>query len=130
MISIKKLISVPKDGNEMVSRKTQATPFRVAGVVINKKSAKAYNIEILMDEEMLTLDSNVKVSCSCHDFKFRWAYVLYKQDALLKPNEYVLEPPKVTNPDHNINACKHLHKFMSDERDRTLKSFSKKLNQL
>lgn len=126
MIALKKLASEPKDGSTMISRKSASVPFRVEGIVINKKSGKGYNIAVLMDSEKLELTSNLKVSCSCHDFKFRWAYVLYKQDALLTPNQFVLDPPKITNPSENISACKHIHKFMNDEVDRTLKTFSRR----
>ena len=130
MISLKVLSNPPKDGDLMISRKSNTKPFRVEGIVVNKKSGKSYNIAILSDKEQLEMDSQVKVSCSCHDFKFRWAYVLFKQDALLNPREYVLEPPKVTNPEGNVKACKHIHKFISDEVDRSLKTFSSRKGKL
>lgn len=130
MINIQKLIQPPKDFDTMIARKTRVQDYIIDGVVINKKSGKGYNVAIHMDTEQLTPKSNLKVYCSCSDFKFRWAYVLYKQGALLNPKEFVLEPPKKTNPDNKMNACKHIHTFMKTELDHTLKSFSSKKGEL
>jgi len=130
MINIKKLIQPPKDFFDMVARKGKDDKFHISGIVINKKSTKGYNVEIEMDTEHLTPDSNLKVSCTCDDFKFRWAYVLYEQDALLNPKTFVLEPPKKTNPKGNTNACKHIHTFMKTELDNSLKSFAKSKNRI
>ena len=54
-------------------------------------------------------DTPVKVFCSCPDFQFRWAYVLYEHSTLLHPDSFVLEPPKKTNPGMKLGACKHLN---------------------
>ena len=124
MINIMKLAKEPKDYNDFVARKVSAQPYIVKGLVINKKTNKAYNIDIHMDTEELTQDTKVKVSCSCEDFKFRWAYVLYKEGALLNPNTFVLEPPKKTNPDQIMNDCKHIHAFVKNEMSGKLKTFS------
>jgi len=130
MIEIQKLANEPKDFNTMVSRKNGTLPFLVKGVVINKKSGKAYNIDIHMDTEKMTAQSKVKVACSCDDFKYRWAYTLHQKGSLLNPKSFVLEPPKITNPDGNVNACKHIHTFIKTELSKTLKSFSTRKNKL
>ena len=126
MISIQKLMQPPKDFNTMVARKTGSQDYRVDGVVVNKKSGKGYNVSIQMDTKKMEPNSNVKVMCSCDDFKFRWAYVLYTKGALLNPKNFVLEPPNKTNPNQTMNACKHIHTFIKAEMDNTLKTFSKR----
>ena len=60
----------------------------------------------------MQIDSNIKVACTCEDFKFRWAYVLYQQGALLNPKTFQLTPPDKTNPQGKMNACKHIHTFI------------------
>ena len=78
-----------------------------------------------MDTEKLAANSKVRVACTCDDFKFRWAYILYQRGALLHPNRFVLEPPKITNPNMEINACKHIHTFIKNEFNKGLKIISK-----
>jgi len=124
MVNIKVLDRAPKDIESMVTRKSGITPYNIRGVVINKKSGKSYNIEIQMDTEKLTSDSNVRVACSCDDFQYRWAYVLWQKGALLNVKKYVIEPPKKTNPDMKMSACKHIHAFVTNELSGTLKTFN------
>jgi len=124
MIDIKLLSKEPKDLNTMVTRKVESRDFIVRGTCVNKKSGKAYNIDIHMDTEEMLPTSKIKVACSCDDFKFRWAYVLSQKGALLNPKNFVLEPPKKTNPDQVMNACKHIHAFIKNELDGKLKQFS------
>jgi len=130
MINILQLVKEPKDFATMVPRKTGSIDFIVKGVVVNKKSGKGYNVEIHMDTQKLEKKSNLKVACSCDDFQYRWAYVLAQKGALLNPKRYVLEPPKKTNPDQNVNACKHIHTFLKVELDKSLKTFSGKKGSL
>jgi len=79
------------------------TDKQVVATVKNK-----YRCEIESSESGWTADTKVKVFCSCPDFQFRWAYVLWKHDALLHPDSFVLEPPKEKNPGMKVGACKHL----------------------
>lgn len=130
MINIKFLSKEPKDITTMVVRKVSSLPYIIRGAAVNKKTGKAYNIDIHMDTEDLSNKSNLKVACSCDDFKYRWAYSLHQKGALLNPKNFVLEPPKKTNPDLNINACKHIHAFIKTELAGTLKRFSARQNQL
>ena len=130
MILITKLSKEPKDFNTMVSRKVPSIPYVVNGVVVNKKSGKAYNVEIHMNTEELSATSKVKVACTCDDFKFRWAYALDQKGALLNPKKFRLDPPTKTNPDESVNACKHIHTFIKTELAKTLKGFSNRTNKL
>ena len=130
MISLQDLAKQPKDYNTMVARKTGSTLNKVEGVVINKKSGKGYNVVISMDTEEMQPNSMLKVYCNCDDFKFRWAYVLDQKDALLFPSKFRLDPPKSTNPDQVMNACKHIHTFIKSESDKGLKTFSKRKGSL
>ena len=59
-------------------------------------------------------ETPVKVYCSCHDFQFRWAYVLHQHKALLYTENFVLEPPKHRNPGMVVGACKHLAAVAND----------------
>ena len=126
MIPVKDLIKPPKDLDTMITRKVNDFDYKVNGVAVNKKSGKGYNITIMMDTKELTMDSNVKVVCTCEDFKYRWAYVLYTKDALLNPKTFQLTPPEKTNPNEVMNACKHIHAFMKNEMEHKLKTFSKR----
>ena len=58
--------------------------------------------------------TQVTVDCTCPDFQFRWAYVLWKHDGLLYPEKYVLEPPKKKNPGMTVGACKHVTRVIQD----------------
>jgi hypothetical protein len=128
MIDITKLLKAPKDIDTMVTRKNGSQDYIVNGVAVNKKSGKAYNITVHMDTKDMTDKSKVKVACTCEDFKFRWAYVLWKQDALLNPKTFQLTPPDKTNPDQTMSACKHIHAFMANEMDHKLRTFSGRKN--
>ena len=124
MINIKELYDKPKDLETMVTRRTSEQDYILSGVAINKKSGKAYNVDIQMNTKKLEESSDIKVACTCDDFQFRWAFVLNEKGALLNPKKYVLEPPKKTNPDNVMNACKHIHAFIKNELDGKLKQFS------
>lgn len=130
MIHISKIMKPPKDHDTMITRKDNHFDYIVNGVAINKKSKKAYNITIHMDTKEMTPDSKVKVVCNCEDFKFRWAYVLWTKDALLNPRMFQLTPPEKTNPDETMNACKHIHSFIKNEMDKTLRAFSNRKDSL
>lgn len=126
MIAVKLLAKPPKDHDTMLTRKVSGQEYMIQGVAVNKKSHKAYNIEIQMDTKELEPTSKVKVVCNCEDFKFRWAYVLHTQGALLNPRNFQLTPPEKTNPNEVMNACKHIHAFIKNEFDHMLKTFSNK----
>lgn len=59
-------------------------------------------------------EARVQVSCTCPDFQYRWAYVLYKHGSLLNKENYVLEPPKERNPAMKIGCCKHAAKTLRE----------------
>jgi len=126
MIPFQDLTRAPKDADTMIMRKNDTVDYRLTGVAVNKKSGKAYSLEVEMNTKKLEPDSMVKVACTCHDFKFRWAYALDQVGALLNRNMYVLKPAKITNPDNDTKVCKHLHTFMKLELEHMLKHFSKR----
>lgn len=84
----------------------------LAGIVVSKNSGKAYSIQIQMDTNELQVNSNIKVFCNCDNFKFQWAYVLHKHNALIAPQNFILLPPKQTNPNLDIGCCKHIKVFL------------------
>jgi hypothetical protein len=130
MVTIKSLAHAPKDIDTMLTRKVAGQDYMIQGVALNKKSHKSYNIELQMDTKTMEPDSMVKVVCNCEDFKFRWAYVLSEQGALLNPRNFQLTPPVKTNPDETLNACKHIHAFIHQEMKHALKVFSNRKNAL
>ena len=93
-------------------RETKDEPNLIAGFVISKGSGKAYSIQVQMDTKTLGASSGVKVFCNCDNFKFQWAYVLHKFDALIAPQNFILLPPKQTNPNQVIGCCKHIKVFL------------------
>lgn len=113
---VNELLIEPKnklDPNLLVTR-TWAINKDILGVlVINKdpKSQKAYNILIQSNSYPITENSSVKVFCNCDNFKFQWAYVLDQKQSLLNPNngQFILTPPKQTNPNQDIGVCKHVY---------------------
>lgn len=102
-----------KDMNDFGEfRETKHDNHILSGFVVSKNSGKPYAIQIQMDTELFSLNSRVKVFCNCDDFKFRWAYVLHKFNALIAPQNFVLLPPKQTNPNMEIGCCKHIKVFL------------------
>ncbi len=130
MLNIQNFIHQPKDAHTMVARKGSSKDYEIKGVVVNKKTSRGYNVEMQMDTEKLTSKSNLRVYCSCHDFKFRWAYPLSLEGALMHPNDFQLTPAKITNPDNLTNACKHIHIFVKYELDNALRTFGPQENEL
>jgi len=72
---------------------------------------QAYVVKIrAIDPEITTIsgDTKVQVYCNCHDFIYRRAYCLSRDDALLISEGFVLTPAEKTNPTCNKKACKHV----------------------
>lgn len=93
-------------------RETQHENGVLAGFVVSKSSGKAYTIQVQMNTPTLKSDSMVKVFCNCDNFKFQWAFVLHKHNALIAPQNFILLPPKQTNPNQDIGCCKHIKVFI------------------
>ena len=79
--------------------------------------AKSYQVDIMFsDAEILakTTDktskeifnlSNVKLQCSCDDFKYRYRYIATKGNFVIGVKQYIF--PKVTNKRLKGTVCKH-----------------------
>lgn len=130
MIKVTDIERFPKEGDDFISRKSSETNHIIKGIVINKRTSKAYNVIIELDTPRLEKDSKAAVYCTCEDFRFRWAAILYTKQALLYPNRFRLDPPKITNPDGISNACKHIHHFVNQEYKMMLHRFSTKKGEL
>lgn len=66
----------------------------------------------LKGESMWNRD--VHVSCSCPDWKYRWAWVASKggfSHKLGRPGDPTDEAPQQTNPDRKVSLCKHLYQL-------------------
>ena len=96
----------------------------LGGLVISKKTQKSYNIMCQLDTVKFEENSKVRVFCNCDDFAFRRAYVLAKQDALLRPHDFILTPPKKTNPNEILSVCKHIKVFLLLKYQKKLKTIS------
>lgn len=105
-------------------RETQHGDEILAGIVVSKQSGKAYSIRIQMDSEFLDANTKVKVYCNCENFKFQWAYVLNKHNALIAPQNFILLPPKQTNPDLKIGCCKHIKVFLELAHEKRLRKLN------
>ena len=82
--------------------------------VRSEKSDEAYLVQILgesMTNNELSLNTTVKVRCSCPDFTWRFGPYNYEHRALLG-KKYPLYTKKTNrppvNPDHIPGLCKHL----------------------
>lgn len=59
-------------------------------------------------------ESNLKVHCSCPDFKYRFAYWASKHG--YKASYYEMRPAKIRNPKDSLgSACKHVLAIMSNK---------------
>jgi len=64
-------------------------------------------VKYLTTVTFIDSDLHVRVSCSCHDFLYRWEVPLNKKGAAAI--EYSNgEPTRVTNPSNISGMCKHL----------------------
>ena len=74
---------------------------------------RIYYVSIGTPDVVLNNNSFVSVYCSCPDFAYTFAYVLYKNNSLLYPNEFPIEfltiPPKKRNPQQIPFVCKHCY---------------------
>lgn len=86
--------------------------FKVRSVDSNN----IYYVSIGTKNVQINFNSYIKVYCTCPDFAYTYAYVLYKNDALLYPDEFPVEfktiPPKKRNPDQIIFICKHVYTIL------------------
>ena len=66
-----------------------------------------YQVEVVgVDNFYRIYESPVKVSCSCPDIKFRFAYVLERKKAIVKKLSNG-KPPLIRNPTYTPMTCKH-----------------------
>ena len=68
-----------------------------------------YVVKIESDTPKILPTSKVKVYCSCLDFRYRLAYCFDQNGGLLTQPDFVLEPPKETNPNCIVRSCKHIN---------------------
>lgn len=115
MLRADEFMNIPSDSASMVVRRGEVIKHKISGAIVNKKSQSAYTVKVEMDTEVLVPHSQIRVSCSCDDFQFRWAWVLDQRGALLDRGRFVLTPPNVTNPEHKLGACKHVNEFIRNE---------------
>lgn len=73
---------------------------------VSKSSSTGSSVSYESEIQFLT-GNNVKLSCSCDDFLFRFEYALYRKGAadIRHSNG---EPPEVRNPSFTPGCCKHL----------------------
>ena len=78
--------------------------------------AKTYQVELMFSDvdEMakaglsasdILVKSNVKLQCSCEDFKYRYRYIATKGGFVLGNEQNIM--PKITNPNLSGALCKH-----------------------
>lgn len=58
--------------------------------------------------------SDLKVDCTCPDFRYRFAYVATKKR--FKANKPEKRPAKIRNPENKGYCCKHLLKVLNNKR--------------
>jgi len=99
----------------VLSYHTDSTGLNIVDFKIHSQTEDDlfYYVSIGTYDTYLTLNSKIKVYCSCPDFAYTFAYVLYKHNALLYPEEFPIEfktiPPKKRNPYQIPFVCKHLY---------------------
>jgi len=97
----------------------------ISGIITRKTTdpknlGRSYHVVLDWNDSKLTMNSDIKVSCSCTDFSARWRWVLNKHKGYyIGKNMFTLndlsltQPPNVTNPDYNLGVCKHLEFALS-----------------
>lgn len=76
------------------------------GRPVRQETPHKYVTMILFVDDKL----NVKVSCSCADFLYRWEWALWNRGAA--DIEYSNgDSPEINNPQYKISSCKHLFKL-------------------
>jgi len=99
----------------IIGFKTLEDGLKVMDFKIHSQSDeyKLYYVSIGTYDTVLTPDSKIKVYCTCPDFAYTFAYVLYKRRALLYEEEFPIEfktiPPRHRNPYQIPFACKHVY---------------------
>jgi len=92
-----------KDGLPTATAKTYTPREYKSGRVVESHDKNRYVSSIKFLDKKL----NVKVSCSCPDYCFRWEYANHRQGAsdIIYGNG---EPPVETNPNLHLGLCKHI----------------------
>lgn len=81
---------------------------------------KRINLRMVIQalREAFDATDNIKVRCTCPDFKYRFMHYAWRYDYLYgDPTPGTEAPPDITNPDNAIGAtCKHLDLFLANKR--------------
>lgn len=89
-------------------------------VKVTNGDSRKINYQMVLKALRIAFDKtdDVKVRCSCADFKYRFMYWAYKNGYLYGPPDRGTEEfPEKTNPDDALGAtCKHLDLFLSNKR--------------
>ena len=97
----------------------------VSGIITRKSNdpkdfGRSYHVVVDWEDENISINSKVKLSCSCTDFSARWRWVLNKHDGYyIGKNMFTLndkslmDAPDITNPEHKLGICKHLEFTLS-----------------
>lgn len=78
------------------------------GIFVSKTMREIVSVSL---DNALTYD-DIRVDCSCPDFKYRFAYVAYINDYNFSTPPQTI-PALVRNPNNNGSACKHVIKVLS-----------------
>lgn len=86
-------------------------------VKVTQRRIDRINLQMVIKALRVAFDAtdDVKVDCTCSDFRYRFAYVATKNGYKFgKPEN---RPSDITNPDDNIGStCKHLSLLLSNKR--------------
>ncbi len=107
-----KEVKLVKKGERRIARAKTSSTHDING---NKK-AGGFTTYVTSVEP---LGRYVKISCTCDDFLFTWEYALEKQGAA-DINYSNAEPPIEKNPRLIGGSCKHLYKFLSLLKSRSI----------
>ena len=80
----------------------------INNIITVKTIINEHELELNVFDNQLRPNSPCKIYCDCDFFKFSLAYGLYKADALLYPERFVLKPPKTKNTFLTLSGCKHI----------------------
>jgi len=81
------------------------------GTIFIKSSTDKYIQEVEVRDEIIHLNSECKVFCSCESFKYEFANAVFKAGSLLKPIEFIrsiVKRPKEKNQFNTPSGCKHI----------------------
>lgn len=113
MLQFGRLLSFPLSFKNLNEKLNKINISDIKAIKLKDKiqiltTANDHNVEINIIGDTINIKNPVKIYCDCDFFKYNLAYTLYKNNALLYPERFMLRPPRVKNLNMQLSGCKHI----------------------